>query len=189
MKTEWLEDFDACDDALEWCSKQRSRHQAWQDCERGDWMLWLLGYLAGPMGSRSRKRLVLCCCEVARPALKHVPKGENRPRVAIETAEAYCYGRASLDEVRAAAKAAADAANAAYDAAAYAAYAAYAYAAYAAANVAYVAADAANVAYGGAYAAAVSEGVREKSANTVRKHYPSMPQIRKGRHRNENRMA
>ena len=177
MKTEWLENFDVCDDALEWCSKQRSRHQAWQDCERGDWMLWLLGYLAGPMGSRSRKRLVLCCCEVARPALKHVPKGENRPRVAIETAEAYCYGRASLDEVRAAAKAAYDAyvnVAAAYDA--YAAYAA-AYAAY----VAYVADDAANV--------AVSGEVREKSANTVRKHYPNMPQIRKGRHRNENRMA
>ena len=174
MKTEWLENFDACDDALEWCSKQRSRHQAWQDCKRADWMLWLVGKLAGPPDSKSRKRLVLCCCEVARPALKHVPKGENRPRAAIETAEAYCYGRASLDEVRAAAKAA---------------YAAYAYAAYAAANVAYVAADAANVAYGGAYAAAVSEGVREKSANTVRKHYPNMPQIRKGRHRNENRMA
>ena len=125
-------------------------------------MLWLLGKVAGAPGSKSRKRLVLCCCEVARLALKYVPKGEHRPRIAIETAERHCRGEATLEEVRAAAAAAA----AAY---------AYAAAAYAAAAAAAAYADAA---YAAAYAyAAARERVRKQSADIVRKHYVTPPRL------------
>jgi hypothetical protein len=160
----------ACQPAREWILSlpaSTTARQAWQQCQRGDWMLWVIGALAGPSESESRKRLVLCACECARLALKHVPAGEERPRICIETAEAWARGEASVDQVY-------DAARAAY--AAYAAYADYAasvadYAAYAASATAY--ADyAASVADYAAYAASA------QCADIVRKHYPYPPRLR-----------
>ena len=112
-----LKKLGACSEAVKWYETQENDEQAWAACERGDWLLWLLGRI-----KVDRKRLVLCCCECARLSLKHVPENENRPRIAIETAEKWAKGGASIEEVRAAADAAAAAAaDAAADAAAAAA--------------------------------------------------------------------
>lgn len=63
----------ACGDGLEWLEYQRSPMQAWRDCRRADWMLWLLGKLSGFPGSQARKKLVLCAarCAMAIPQAKH----------------------------------------------------------------------------------------------------------------------
>jgi len=82
---------------------------------------------------------VWCACACAREALKYVPKGEDRPRIAIETAEKWVRGKATKNQVEKAS-----------DAAYYAAY----YATYAAANAAYAAVNADNAAWAAAYAAA-----------------------------------
>jgi hypothetical protein len=157
---EKLKSMRACSSAVEWAKTQSDWQTCWGACERGDWMLWLLGKLSGRAWGEGRKPLVLVACQCARLALPYT----KDPRVlkCIETAEAWTRGEATQEELRAAAAAAADAAydayaaaNAAY-AAAYAAYAAYdaAYAAYAAAYAAYDAAyDAAYAAYAAAYAA------------------------------------
>jgi hypothetical protein len=126
-----------------------------------------------------RARLVRAACACARQALDYIPDGEERPRLAIETAEAWAKGEAALADVRRAADAAsvyayastaAYAANAATHAADAAAAAANvtasainaAWAADAAdANAAYAAAGAANAA---AYAAA-----NAPTANAARK--------------------
>lgn len=171
-----------CREAVDWLATQPSAAEAWRSCERGDWMLWLLGRISGPVGSKSRKKLVLAACACARLSLKYVPKGEGRPRVAIVTAERYARGThdVMLDDVRnaAAAAAAAYAAYAyayadayAYAAAAYAAYAAYADA-YAYAYAAYAYADA----YA-AYADAAHADTLCRCAGIVRKHYPRPPRI------------
>jgi hypothetical protein len=136
----------ACEEARKW-ARGKTLRQAWAQCPRADWMLWL----AGRVGV-DRRQLVLAACACAETALMHVKPGEDRPRKAIETARAWCRGEATIEGVRAAADAAAAyAAYAAYADAAYAAYAAYAdaadaaYAAYAAyaAAAAYAADDAA----------------------------------------------
>jgi hypothetical protein len=113
----------ACSDAVEWVG-ERTLEQAWADCERGDWMLWLAARAAV-----RRQDIVLAACDCARLALRYVPEGEHRPRVAIATAEAWAVGVATMDEVRAAYAAA---------------YAAYAAAAAADAAAAYAAAAAAS---------------------------------------------
>ena len=95
----------ACSEAVEW-SKGKTLAEAWKTCERADWMLWLAAKRV------PRKQLVLAACACARTALQYVPKGETRPLVAIETAEKWTRGEATLAEVRAAAYAA-DAAAAA----------------------------------------------------------------------------
>ena len=154
---DYLRSLGACPEAREWAAGYSTLAEAWTACDRADWLLWY----AGRHGDVDRRLLVRAACACARTVLPYVPVGEDRPHRAIELAEAWCNGRATIVEVRTAAYAAdADAAYAA-NAAAYAAYAAYAaadaaadaaYAAYAAA--AYAAyADAANAAYAAAYSA------------------------------------
>ncbi len=127
-----LIDLDACADARAW-AKGKDLKTVWNTCDRGDWLLWLCGRMAGKKGWPTQKQVVLAACDCAETALKYVPEGDNRPKNAIRTARAGARGRATLAQVRDARHAAtAYAAEAATIAAACAARAA-AYAAYAAA--------------------------------------------------------
>jgi len=197
-----LRKLHACGEAVEWAETQPSFAAAWRNCQRGGWMLWLLTHTGCKQGSPKHRKIVLSACDCARLALDKVPDGDDRPRIAIETAESWAQGNgATLDQVKSAADAActayaaadaayaayaADAAYAAYaaDAAAYAAYAADAAgAAYAAADAAYAAADAAADA-ADAYAAAdyaaagaARRNTQAKCANIVRKRFPNPPII------------
>ena len=137
----------ACPEAMRWLATQIDPATAWETCKRPDWMIWL----AARRGV-DRKTIVRVACACARTSLRFVPEGEDRPRLAIETAERWCDDRATIEEVRAAAYAAAYAAAAAYADADDAAYAA-AYAA-AAAYADDADADDADAAYAAAYAAA-----------------------------------
>uniref|UniRef100_A0A6M3J4W9 Uncharacterized protein n=1 Tax=viral metagenome TaxID=1070528 RepID=A0A6M3J4W9_9ZZZZ len=182
--TRKLKLMNACKEAVKWCENYDSPEEAWQACEQGHWMLWLLGKLSGGPETDSRKKLVLATCGCARLALTYVKEGEIRPLKAIETAEA--WGRdesgVTLSDVRAAANAAADAvyaANAAY-AAYFAASAAY-YAANAA-DAAVYAAYATDAAYDAADAAAngKKKSILKQCADIVRQHYPHAPHFKRG---------
>ena len=110
----------ACESARDW-ARGKDYATAWATCPRPDWLLWL----ARRLGTIDKRTSVTLACLFARQALHLVQEGGQRPRKAIETAEAWLRGEATVAECRAAADAAyADAAYAA--AAAYAAYAAYA---------------------------------------------------------------
>ncbi len=151
-----LNNMNACSEAVEWVGR-RGIKTAWRDCKRGDWMLWLAGRL-----DIDRKLLVLAACDCAETALQYVPEGEGRPAKAIQTARNWCNGTASIDDVRAARRAAAASAAATAATAAYAA----AYAA-ATATAAYAAAAAAY-----ADAAAARKQSLTTSADLVRKRIP-----------------
>jgi len=87
-----------CEDAAVWVmDREGSAYAAWRACERGDWLLWIAARLGV-----DRRLVVRAACACARTALVHVPEGEHRPLRAIETAEAWCDGRATIAEVRAA---------------------------------------------------------------------------------------
>ncbi len=148
-----LKKFDACTEGYEW-AKGKTLTEAWSTCERGDWMLWYAAKI-----NIDRKLLVRAACACARLALRFVPEGEDRPRIAIETAEASAEGKASIEDVKHAAAYAAYAAADAADAAAFAAAHA-AFAAAHAAHAAYAAAHAANAAYAAADAAAYTTTLR-----------------------------
>lgn len=102
-----LEVLDACAVGVTWARAQPSFAAAWEHCERADWMLWLLGRAQAQADPR---QLVLVACECARAVLHLVPPGEDRPRLAIEAAEAWA---ANPRAENVAASAAASAANAA----------------------------------------------------------------------------
>jgi len=103
----------ACEPAVGWATATKgSPAHLWALCPDPRWSLWLAG-----RAQVDRTLLVLTACEIARTALVHVPAGELRPLRAIETAEAWCRGEATTEQVRAArSAAAAAAAYAAYDA-------------------------------------------------------------------------
>jgi hypothetical protein len=172
----------ACTEALEWAATQETPAKAWASCERGNWMLWWCGRLSGKPEGKGRKRLVLAACECARLSLKYVKAGEDRPLKAIETAERWAHGKATIEEVRAAADAAdatALASASAAFAAALAAFAAFAAAtAFAAADAAFAASSAAFAAFAAAFAAYAADArkkVLAQCAYIVRKHYPKPP--------------
>ena len=114
---EELKKLGACSEAIKASRKYTTSQKLWDDCGRGDWMLWLI-----TRTQHDRKQLVLAACACARLSLKYVPAGEDRPRIAIETAEKWARNEgATLDDVRAAAEAAAYVPAAANAAEAYAA--------------------------------------------------------------------
>ena len=178
----YLNELHACDEAIEWVESFPTLQKGWDKCERGDWMLWLLGKQSGKSGSQSRKKLVLTACKCARLALKYVPKNEKRPLKAIQTAEKWGGGDSSISlaDVKNA-YAAAYAAYAAYAAsatadAAYAAYAAYAASATASAYAAAASAsaDAVSVAASATASAAIINKVLKQCADIVREDYPKI---------------
>ena len=181
----YLKELNACSEAIEWSKQFKTSQEAWNNCERGDWMLWLLDKQAGKPESKNRKKLVLAACRCARLSLKHIPKNEKRPLKAIQAAEKWAKGVSgvSLQDVKDTAAYAADAAGYTahlVGAAAYAAYAA-AYAAYAAAYAADAAAYTVGVAGYVAHAAAHAVGdadarvkTLKKCAGVVYKYYPKL---------------
>lgn len=86
----------ACESAPEWVGA-RTLNEAWTECLRGDWLLWYAGRARARV---DRRLLVLAACACARTALQCVPAGEDRPRLAIDTAEAWCRGEATIKEAR-----------------------------------------------------------------------------------------
>jgi hypothetical protein len=141
-----LKKHGACHDALTWAAGRTVSEDSWLACDRGDWLIWIAARLGV-----DRRLVVLAACDCARLALPRIPDGEHRPRLAIEAAERWARGEATIEEVRAAASAAdayatyatyaacATYAASAASAVAYAASAADAYATYAASATSYAA--------------------------------------------------
>jgi hypothetical protein len=164
-----LEAVGACDEAVAWARTQPSPEAAWQNCDRGDWMLWIVGRVAGgEIGSPERRRLVLAACDCAELSLLAFESeypNDGRPRNAIETARRYALGdgSATLSAVN---------------------FVTRDYAAYAANTAAHTAANAANAAYTAAYAAHTAAyastgnpAAPKQCADIVRKHYPHPPEL------------
>jgi len=100
----YLDSIGACDDAIRWAETQPDLATAWRNCDRADWMLWLLNN----RGFRDERILRLIACDCA-DTVRHLLT-DPRSREAIETSRRYANGLATkeeLDAARAAARAAA----------------------------------------------------------------------------------
>jgi hypothetical protein len=76
-------------------------------------MLWLLEHRPR---LATKRQIVIIACDIAEMALKYVPAGENRPRLAIEAARAYIDKKITREQLNAARDAAWAAGAAAWDA-------------------------------------------------------------------------
>ncbi len=71
-----------CQPALDWLRTQPDPTTAWQVCEKPGWLIWWLKQ----QPATEHKTLVRIAFACDRTALRPVPQGEDRPRIAIETA-------------------------------------------------------------------------------------------------------
>ena len=158
MKTfkEYLHSVDACQPAIEWAG-DKPVEQIVAECHRGDWLLWL----AKKCGVELQP-LTLAKGHCAN-TVRHLMSDE-RSLIAVDVAIAFGEGKATREELDAAADAATTAANAAARTSAAATYAAARAAAYAAA---YSAAYAAYAAYAFAASATSATDATDASATTA----------------------
>ena len=175
--THWSKSIprDACEQAIEWARTQPSLRVAWRDCQRGDWMLWLLGRC-----DADRRRLVKAAALCAEPAAALCDEDTEAVCLGVvQTCIAWSEGDASEEDLQAAGAAAwAERAALAADAA-WAAEAAGA-AETAAAEAADAAADAAGAAADAAEADAAWAASQAHSANIVRGVFPVPPKLTSG---------
>ena len=174
---ELLRELQACD-AARVQAGDRDMETVLRTCQRADWLLWLYGRMVGKKGWPTHQQVVLAACACAATAVKFArPEDRAACRRAIAAARRWARGKATLEQLqaaaadtaaaRAAAKASAKASDA--DDAAYAAAAAaasWAAAAWAAAEAAYAAAWAADDGW-----AAPAKSLRAMCA-IVRKYCP-----------------
>lgn len=154
----------ACTEAIKWVG-EKELPEAWETCERADWMLWF----AHRRGVDPRV-LTRAACACARTALQYVPPAEDRPRLAIAAAEAWADNPTAANREAAQSAAAQSAAAAESARRAAAAWAAAAAAAAESAWSARAAAAAQSAAAWAAWAAAESaqSAAHKKMCNIVR---------------------
>ena len=134
MKTERLKRFALCSEAKEWMKSQKNATEAWNNCERGDWMLWIAKKLN--VDDRKLTMAKAMCAKQVEYLMK-----DQRSKDALQACIDYFNGLISREQLNAAA------ATAYATAASYAAAAATAYAATAASYATAYATAAAATAY------------------------------------------
>ena len=154
-----LREMNACAEALEYLEGFETIQDAWDNCGRGDWMLWLCGRKSGAPWSEGRRKLVRTSCRCARLVYDLMPEESKKALVLFERwSDGEEISREELDAVR------------------YAAVHAAAYAAAAAAADAAVADAAVYASHAAAYAAADAAALK-KCADVVREDYPVAPKL------------
>jgi|GEM_PF-6745249 len=92
-------------DGMDWLGGRDSARM-WAECLRPEGLLW---YASAHV---SQQELVLAACDCAEMALRYVPAGEDRPRLAIEIARKWARGKGNAKKVKKAARKAAKAGDA-----------------------------------------------------------------------------
>jgi len=108
----WCRKHGACEEAVRWIAQYDTLEEAWENCDRADWMLWALKAI----DYKNDKQLRLYACKCARDVWDKMT--DERSRNAVRVAERYARGKATDEELSAACSAAYSAAwSEAYDAA------------------------------------------------------------------------
>ena len=150
---QFVDKHHACNEGAKWALQYETMAEVYDNCQRGDWLLWVLGR-AKKINKRQSVRIAIFCAERVLSIFEESHPDDDRPRKAIDAAKAYLLY--PCQRTKADAVATADAAADAYatDAVADAvATAAAAYAAVATADTAAADADAYADAAAAAYAA------------------------------------
>ena len=160
MKKFNINQFNPCLDAAKYYDACKSSEEAWNNCPRGDWMLWIASKLGVDIKILTLTK-VHCALTV-----RHLIK-DKRSIKALEMALKFANNKATLKELKIAANVANVAADAAADDADVAAYVANT-----AADVANTAAYAVNAAANAAYDVADAAKIKNqlKTANVCRKY-------------------
>ena len=107
----------ACADAKHYALKFKTAHEAWQKCERADWMLWAVKQdksLVNQIGKATFVGLAITFAERVLPNFEKKFPNNARPRKAIRAAKTWLKRKTKKNREAASAADAAYAASAAY---------------------------------------------------------------------------
>lgn len=103
-----LKSLDPCGEAFAWMKKRPTFREAWESCQRSDWMMWALNKIG--FSDERKLRLYACAC------VRKTPLSDGRTvwdlitdessRNAVVVAEKFAEGKATREEMDAAASAA-----------------------------------------------------------------------------------
>ena len=95
---EELKRIGSCAPAMTWCQRRgfATLADAWVECQRANWLLWLAGLRCGKRQSPSHRYYVRCLCQCARHAVPDICV-EDRPAVAEAVEVLGRWGLASND--------------------------------------------------------------------------------------------
>jgi hypothetical protein len=96
-----LKQMNACPQALTYLKRQGSYQKAWKRCDRGDWMLWLLGKVLDEENKTEFRKLTLAKARCAK--LVADLTNNKYSKKAIEVAEDFGLGEATREELDSAA--------------------------------------------------------------------------------------
>jgi hypothetical protein len=151
-----LQALGACSEAVEFAEGFNSLDEAWQACERGDWMLWFVGETIGcEPWTEGRKPLLACaldCAETVRYLWS--PLQTKAIAAFVSVLRSWIDGKATTEEAR-------EARNGLV--------------AYYISAAAYHIASLAAASYYAANCSAAADASRQHCARIVREHYPHSP--------------
>ena len=108
---QFVDKHHACNEGAKWALQYETMAEVYDNCQRGDWLLWVLGR-AKKINKRQSVRIAIFCAERVLSIFEESHPDDDRPRKAIDAAKAYLLY--PCQRTKAAADAAADAAAAAY---------------------------------------------------------------------------
>ena len=90
---EWLQENKACGSSILWIEEKniQSLEEAWNICERGDWLLWMATKL-----NIDKRRLVLCAALCAHTVIQYMQDSRSRNAVRI----AFLWGREKVTDTQ-----------------------------------------------------------------------------------------
>jgi immunity protein 5 of polymorphic toxin system len=106
-EVKWLKALDPCGEGFRWAKDQKSLADAWEKCERPEWLFWILDRKA-PLSHGISIRIAVACAEKSLANFEKQFPDDKRPRLAIEAAKAFAEN--PTEENRSAAESAARAA-------------------------------------------------------------------------------
>jgi hypothetical protein len=85
-------------DITQWAATYTNPTDAWNACERADWMLDMAS-----TANLDSKRIVAAECRCVRTVLQYIPEPNNDSEKAIDITEGWCNGTKTVEQVRTAA--------------------------------------------------------------------------------------
>ena len=87
-------------------SEAETLAEAWQTCELGTAMVQVCGAMLGLDGWPTAQEILLVLCECAETAFCYLPKSETRPQECVRVSRLWAEGKATVEEVATAVRAA-----------------------------------------------------------------------------------
>ena len=107
MEHDILTKLHACSEGCAFASRYPSIREAWDACERSDWLLWYAGRrLIGEDHRRTFVRIAIDCSRLVLPLFERYHPGDRRVRDFLDVTQRWIDGTATFGDVQSAASAA-----------------------------------------------------------------------------------